>query len=121
MLERDDDDDVFEEAEAAAFDAREEARAASQGNVDPEDDLLRPEVPLALEDFNLLPQVLNLLDAHQARDGFDTALLALRRALSRCEQGVASWAAGTGHLWTVQPAGGRSRLLARRLLPARAR
>ena len=41
MLERDDDDDVFEEAEAAAFDAREEARAAaSQGNVDPEDDLL---------------------------------------------------------------------------------
>lgn len=95
MLERDDDDDVFEEAEAAAFDAREEARAASQGNVDPEDDLLRPEVPLALEDFNLLPQVLNLLDAHQARDGFDTALSALRRALSRCEQGVASWAAGT--------------------------
>lgn len=97
MLERDDDDDVFEEAEAAAFDAREEeARAAaSQGNVDPEDDLLRPEVPLTLEDFNLLPQVLNLLDAHQARDGFDTALSALRRALSRCEQGVASWAAGT--------------------------
>ena len=94
MLERDDDDDVFEEAEAAAFDAREEARAAaSQGNVDPEDDLLRPEVPLTLEDFNLLPQVLNLLDAHQARDGFDTALSALRRALSRCEQGVASWAA----------------------------
>ena len=95
MLERDDDDDVFEEAEAAAFDAREEARAAaSQSSVDPEDDLLRPEVPLTLEDFNLLPQVLNLLDAHQARDGFDTALSALRRALSRCEQGVASWAAG---------------------------
>jgi hypothetical protein len=95
MLERDDDDDVFEEAEAAAFDAREEeARAAaSQGNVDPEDDLLRPEVPLTLEDFNLLPQVLNLLDAHQTRDGFDTELSALRRALSRCEQGVASWAA----------------------------
>ena len=93
MLERDDDDDVFEEAEAAAFDAREEARAAaSQGSVDPEDDL-RPEVPLTLEDFNLLPQVLNVLDAHQARDGFDTALSALRRALSRCEQGVASWAA----------------------------
>ena len=94
MLERDDDDDVFEEAEAAAFDAREEARAAaSQGNADPEDDLLRPEVPLALEDFNLLPQVLNLLDAHQARDGFEAALSALRRALSRCEQGVTSFAA----------------------------
>mmetsp|Transcript_24996 Transcript_24996/g.50727 ORF Transcript_24996/g.50727 Transcript_24996/m.50727 type:complete len:160 (-) Transcript_24996:44-523(-) len=94
MLERDDDDDVFEEAEAAAFDAREEARAAaSQGNTAPEDDLLRPEAPLTLEDFNLLPQVLNLLDAHQAGDGYEAALSALRRALSRCEQGVACWAA----------------------------
>ena len=97
MLERDDDDDVFEEAEAAAFDAREEERAAASGNVDPEDDLLRQEAPLALEDFNLLPQVLNLLDAHQAgaleKPAYETALSALVRGLLRCEEGVASWAA----------------------------
>ena len=96
MLEVDDDDDVFEQADAEAFAERAEAAAAErQGSIssEPDDGLLQDEGPLSLEDFNLLPCVLNLLDAHQAGGGFDSELSALRRALSRCERGVASWAA----------------------------
>ena len=96
MLEVDDDDDVFEEADAEAFEARAEAAAAASGNVsEPEDDLLQQEAPLCLEDFNLLPRVLQLLEAHKAGDGYDRALSVLRRSLARCEQGVSSWAADT--------------------------
>ena len=94
MLECDDDDDVFEEADAEAFAAREEAAAAADATAaDPDDDSLLAEAPLSLEDFNLLPRVLQLLDAHQAGEGIDTALSELQRALKRCEAGVARCAA----------------------------
>ena len=89
MLECGDDDDVFEQADADAFEERAEAAAVErQVSVDPNDDALQAEATLTLEDFNLLPRVLQLLDAHQAGDGVDPALSELIRALNRCETGV---------------------------------
>lgn len=126
MLEVDDDDDVFEQADAEAFAERAEAAAAErQGSIssEPDDGLLQDEGPLSLEDFNLLPCVLNLLDAHQAGGGFDSELSALRRALSRCERGVASWAADAsaptnGAASAAAEAAARASLLARTRLQA---
>ena len=117
MLECDDDDDVFEQADADAFEERAEAAAVErQVSVDPNDDALQAEAPLTLDDVNLLPRVLQLLDAHQAGDGVDAALSELRRALNRCETGVERL---TAEAAAEAAAGARTEQRARQTLEAR--